>query len=360
MTVHFLLIHEMLINLISGEQVKIELIQINEEYTRGRILAKYESSAHSFLFPENNEQIIEMNRSHKYKCPPCVHITTTLTVSDTFIQSPVPVRSQYPVALSIQNQSNLFNDPASRLIDTVNSTQDKIQNVLYCISNKDTTSYHDVSSETHVCSPKSLHRNKSTNLVRKRVSFPTETKGSPNIKQFSVSQHDKTEFYEDYSSSVHQTRSKTRSPQTSTPNTSHTCIRRKTSSLKDMKPDIVSKYLVQSPDNSRKDDIMSPSLLIQDKVQKMIDKYNNEEDVDSIGDTSISEEIDHIRRSFATEREDSLNRTAQYIPDDSLLTKLGPKDYWSRKLSEFTGKPHRIVFDETMEKIYNRLYQHNL
>ena len=135
------------------------------------------------------------------------------------------------------------------------------------------TSSHD---ETHACRPKSLHCNKSTSLVRKRVSFPTETKVSPNIKPFSVRQHNKTEFYGDYSSSVHQTRSKTRSLQTSTPNTSHTCIRRKTSSLKDMTPDIVSKYLLQSPDNSHKDDVMSPSLLIQDKVQKMIDKYNNE------------------------------------------------------------------------------------
>ena len=44
----------------------------------------------------------------------------------------------------------------------------------------------------------------------------------------------------------------------------------------------------------------------------------------------------------------------------SLLMKLGPTDYWSRKASQFTGKPHRVIFDETLEKIYNRLYQQSV
>ena len=41
---------------------------------------------------------------------------------------------------------------------------------------------------------------------------------------------------------------------------------------------------------------------------------------------------------------------------DSLLTKIGPSDYWSKKLADYSGKKHRIVFDETLEKIYKRLY----
>jgi len=35
---------------------------------------------------------------------------------------------------------------------------------------------------------------------------------------------------------------------------------------------------------------------------------------------------------------------------------LGGGDYWTDKMSEFTGKPHRVVFNDTMEKIYSRLY----
>jgi len=40
----------------------------------------------------------------------------------------------------------------------------------------------------------------------------------------------------------------------------------------------------------------------------------------------------------------------------SVLVKLGPRDYWSKRMAEFTGKRHRVLFDETLEKIYNRLY----
>ncbi len=41
----------------------------------------------------------------------------------------------------------------------------------------------------------------------------------------------------------------------------------------------------------------------------------------------------------------------------SLLTQLGPTDYWSRQLAQYNnGESHRTVFNETMEKIYNRLY----
>ena len=41
----------------------------------------------------------------------------------------------------------------------------------------------------------------------------------------------------------------------------------------------------------------------------------------------------------------------------SVTVKIGPRDYWSQRMSEFTGKPHRILFDETLEKIYSRLYE---
>ena len=34
----------------------------------------------------------------------------------------------------------------------------------------------------------------------------------------------------------------------------------------------------------------------------------------------------------------------------SVTVKIGPRDYWSRRMSEFTGKKHRLLFDETLEK----------
>ena len=41
----------------------------------------------------------------------------------------------------------------------------------------------------------------------------------------------------------------------------------------------------------------------------------------------------------------------------SVSVRIGPRDYWSRRMAEYTGKRHRVLFDETLEKIYNRLYR---
>ena len=40
----------------------------------------------------------------------------------------------------------------------------------------------------------------------------------------------------------------------------------------------------------------------------------------------------------------------------SVTVRIGPGDYWSKRMSELTGKKHRVLFNETLEKIYNRLY----
>ena len=40
----------------------------------------------------------------------------------------------------------------------------------------------------------------------------------------------------------------------------------------------------------------------------------------------------------------------------SVTVKVGPQDYWSQRMSEFTGKTHRVLFDENLEKIYHKLY----
>ena len=45
-----------------------------------------------------------------------------------------------------------------------------------------------------------------------------------------------------------------------------------------------------------------------------------------------------------------------YIFAYSVTVKVGEDDYWSTRMAEFTGKPNRVVFDETLEKIYSRLY----
>lgn len=39
-----------------------------------------------------------------------------------------------------------------------------------------------------------------------------------------------------------------------------------------------------------------------------------------------------------------------------MTVSLGGGDYWSDKMAELTSKPHRAVFNDTMEKIYSRLY----
>ena len=57
----------------SGEHIRIEMIQLNDDHSGGRILARYESPTHTFLFPSNQSpavnRIVEvtMNRSRKYK-----------------------------------------------------------------------------------------------------------------------------------------------------------------------------------------------------------------------------------------------------------------------------------------------------
>ena len=57
----------------AGEHVKIEMIQINADQTGGQILARYESPAHSLLFPSNRSLAasklteVTMDRSRKYK-----------------------------------------------------------------------------------------------------------------------------------------------------------------------------------------------------------------------------------------------------------------------------------------------------
>ena len=41
----------------------------------------------------------------------------------------------------------------------------------------------------------------------------------------------------------------------------------------------------------------------------------------------------------------------------SVMVQLGPRDFWSQRMSEFTGRSHRAVFDGTLEKIYGRIYE---
>ena len=41
----------------------------------------------------------------------------------------------------------------------------------------------------------------------------------------------------------------------------------------------------------------------------------------------------------------------------SVVVKVGPRDFWSQRMSEYTGKSHRLVFDETLERIYSTIYQ---
>jgi len=83
---------------IRGEHVRIELIQVSSDYKGGKILARFEAPIHSFLFPEEDQtrdrdlREIQLNRSRKYQVccssplenvwpASCVNPTTHLCVS---------------------------------------------------------------------------------------------------------------------------------------------------------------------------------------------------------------------------------------------------------------------------------------
>ena len=43
----------------------------------------------------------------------------------------------------------------------------------------------------------------------------------------------------------------------------------------------------------------------------------------------------------------------------STTVKVGGSDYWSDRMAEYTGKPNRVVFDETLERVYKQLYDNS-
>jgi hypothetical protein len=105
----------------------------------------------------------------------------------------------------------------------------------------------------------------------------------------------------------------------------------------------------------------SPAALIEHKLQTLIqDCCECRRSAEGLGRDDMSEDDDRLRVSLLAEREDLLNKSSKLIPEKSVLVGLGGeggKDYWSQKMAQFQGKHHRLVFNETMEKIYSRLYQ---
>ena len=43
----------------------------------------------------------------------------------------------------------------------------------------------------------------------------------------------------------------------------------------------------------------------------------------------------------------------------SATVKVSDTDYWSERMAEYTGKPNRVVFDETLERVYKQLYDNS-
>jgi hypothetical protein len=87
-----------------GEHVRIEMIQVNDDYQGGKIVARYEGPLNSFLFEfgkngqtEDRESStvenrrIVMNKSRKYENPPILHFNTMMSITETIIQSPIDV-----------------------------------------------------------------------------------------------------------------------------------------------------------------------------------------------------------------------------------------------------------------------------
>ncbi|CAI8005995.1 hypothetical protein GBAR_LOCUS4520 [Geodia barretti] len=124
---------------------------------------------------------------------------------------------------------------------------------------------------------------------------------------------------------------------------------------------LLSKYLSHQNGNGGMGMDPSPTTLIEHKLQTLIqDCCECRRSAEGLGRDDMSEDDDRLRASLSAEREDLLNKSAKLIPEKSVLVGLGGEegeDYWSQKMAQFQGKHHRLVFNETMEKIYSRLYQ---
>eukprot|EP00731_Ephydatia_muelleri_P018112 Em0011g152a len=95
-------------------------------------------------------------------------------------------------------------------------------------------------------------------------------------------------------------------------------------------PDEKTASIMAEPGNVRSG-VLSPARQIEEKLQRL-----------------RKECCSHVQHSdVETVVEDNLNEDLNRL---SLTVKVGPGDYWSQRMAEYTGHPHRLLFDETLEK----------
>lgn len=102
----------------------------------------------------------------------------------------------------------------------------------------------------------------------------------------------------------------------------------------------------------------SPAKQIEEKVQRLRKEccsHVKHSEVETVVEDSLNEDLNRLRASLAAERSEVFNK--RDAPHTSSTVKVGPEDYWSQRMAEYTGHSHRLLFDETLEKIYHRLYQ---
>ncbi|EDV22260.1 uncharacterized protein TRIADDRAFT_59323 [Trichoplax adhaerens] len=91
----------------------------------------------------------------------------------------------------------------------------------------------------------------------------------------------------------------------------------------------------------------SVSKRIHNKVKRIMEELDIETDTtDTDTDT-----LDILRDTI----EDS--KLENDYNNRSVTVQLDDNNYWSNRMSMYTGKPHRVLFDECLDKIYSRLYR---
>uniref|UniRef100_A0A1X7UL73 Spermatogenesis-associated protein 6 N-terminal domain-containing protein n=1 Tax=Amphimedon queenslandica TaxID=400682 RepID=A0A1X7UL73_AMPQE len=398
-----------------GEHVKIELVQVNENYNGGTISGRYETSASSFLFSDKNGcdpfQIV-MDKSHYYETSPLLQLSCCMSLLEARVISPLKVLTQPFTASATPSPAPptparppthpLATPPTQQILPIESSPQRKghisfnidaheTPPILKYKSNErkshDQLSNHASKSRDHA--HKSRDNKSQKKLLQPSLSIDEfersmlverlRSQDSPAAKnQSHETSHDSSFMFSDHSweacprrkltpkegDSTNQTEVHSKpfvvphadpsllskrefcscSPQKKTTPTK----KRPKFSSTPIKDSMISKYLGTNQHGRHK----NVTKRVQDKLDEMMkDLSGKEKEAHSIQDN------DTIRTSFAAERDETLSPSqCPSTHNNSLLAKLGYRDYWSSKGS---GKSHRLVFDETLEKIYNRLYQNS-
>lgn len=441
---------------IRGEHVKVELIQVSQDCKGGKILARFDSPAHSFLFPPHRPsassdglQQLQLNKSRKYQCPPKLRYRTSTTLLEVAVHSPVDSIFLQPHAPStadthtpsVEREEDMSTpSPSTSELDEL-TLADLDGVVSHTKASSRTSDAHvprSYSEPKHIGSRyDSTAKEKRLDVLLKSYSEPLNTsqppqssaiskplrvKFKPPVPRFSKSlpvnghtkqsshspilyksatagmgfhswqecRHQSHVDHRNHSgpNALHfrhsrgvsnsdtqlglgqkshagafaaQTKHERRPPsrqyngstqEWATDNSSYVSPRHDDGGID--RDGLVAKYLVKESGNARD---VSPTRTIEEKLQRL-QEYCCEckRSSESLGEDDLSEDLERLKASLEGERNETLNRSARMLPQESVLVQLGPQDYWSKRMSEYTGKRHRVLFDETLEKIYNRLY----